>query len=172
MEVIDAEALPLLAAAVRAQGSLAAGLALPDQATAFRERVAWLRDFCAQRLAEGTAAEPDQALRSSDFQTEPHQAEIRSAASAGLEHRQNGSAEAAEEPTIEVQHSPARMQQLLRRGVQLPDLSDAALLPELERWAAPVLAGARSLAQARAHDWHAALRRTFCPSDESCIMSP
>ena len=128
-EVTDAEALPLLLAAMRAQGStLAAALKLPAEAAALQRRACWLRAFCAQQLQEAAAA-PDQA--------------------AGAERG------TAVDPAV---LEPVQRERTLCRGAGLPDLSDAALLPTLESWAAPSLAGARSLADAQSVDWLTVLR--------------
>lgn len=143
MEATDAEALPLLADALRAQGLRAV---LPDQAASLQARVAWLRAFCAGRLAAAEAGWAGAA---------PNQDQPSAPAAAGVTPDQ-------------AESLPGRTQELLQRGASLPDLSDAALLPDLACWAAPVLAGARSLAQARSLDWHAALRcRSLSPTCET-----
>ena len=111
------------------QGStLAAALKLPAEAIALQRRACWLRAFCARQLLE-VAPAPDQAAER----------------------------ECVTPPTLAVSERWQRVQ-TLRRGAGLPDLSDAALLPSLESWAAPSLAGTRSLAEAQSIDWHAALR--------------
>ena len=125
----DAEALPLLLAALRTQGSsLAAALKLPAEAVALQRRACWLRTFCARQLLK-VASTPDQA--------------------AAGEHGTPWTTPVSER---------AEQERILRRGAGLPDLSDAALLPDLESWAGPSLAGARSLVDAHNVTWHAVLR--------------
>ena len=142
MDVTDAEALPLLADAIRAQGLQAV---LPVQAASLQARCAWLRAFCTECLV---------AAESVSAAVTPDQAQQRTPADAAAALDQAGGL-------------PSRMRELLRSTAALPDVSDAALLPDLAHWAAPVLAGARSLAQARALDWHAVLR--CCPLLQPCL---